>query len=452
MIKAQHQEQIVIIGAGLVGCLLALSLKKVGYNVTVYEKRKDPRKAEMQQGKSINLALSDRGILALKAINLDQIILSKAIPMSGRMVHQLNGEAKLQPYHHEGKTIFSISRATLNLELIAEVEKNNIDLFFDCDCDSIDFKNHTINFLSQQNRTAVKYDFLFGADGAYSQVRQQLQRKQGFNYSQEYLDYGYKEFYISPENNQKLSLNALHIWPRHDFMMIALPNPDHSFTCTLFLRLKGANSFESLDNSNSLVPFFEKYFPDIASTISNLESSYKEAPTGYMVTIKASPWNLVSNVCLIGDAAHAIVPFYGQGMNAGFESVRLLSEEIGKSDDLQTAINSFCRDRKHDTDAIADLAQFNFVEMRDKVDDSHFLLRKQIEKWLKSIIPDQYQTVYEQVTFSKEPYSVALEQCRLQEAMYAHLAALDCIKLDVASDESRAQITKALKDFNITLA
>ena len=436
-------SSVTILGAGLVGCLLALYLKKAGCKVTIYEKRSDPRKAEIIRGRSINLALSHRGIMALAKIGLDEKILAHSTSMKGRMVHTLLGDSNFQPYHHQGKAIYSISRAELNETLINEVESEGVSVYFNHSCKKVIFKNNELLLESDGKIFSQNYEYLFGTDGAYSALRQSMQVHQGFNFSQQYLDYGYKEFHIPLSINNKLELHALHIWPRHDFMLIALPNLDGSFTATLFMRLVGENSFDTVSNHERVTQFFKKYFSDLFDIIPNLEDDFINNSTGSMVTIQTDPWVWNNNTCLMGDAAHAIVPFYGQGMNAGFESVMLLCERLNETDDFITTIKDFASERLFDTNAIAALAQNNFIEMRDLVTDERFLFRKKIEGWLLQHFPDQFQTVYSMVTFSNMPYSQALAQAEKQKIMFEEMLNQDLIYNHWETDEAK-QLTQKI--------
>ena len=434
-------QSVTILGAGLVGSLLALNLHEAGFKkIEIFEKRPDPRQQLVAQGRSINLALSDRGILALKKIGLHQSILEKAVPMRGRMIHDTSGNVTLQPYHHQGKEIYSISRAVLNHELINKVEQLGITIGFGHECQQVDFKMQSLQFSHGSQNFSRSYEYVFGTDGAYSALRKAMQVHQGFDFSQKYLDYGYKELHIDADQAKEMELHALHIWPRRDFMMIALPNNDGSFTATLFLRLKGENSFDTLPDEKSVAIFFEKFFPDVVQKIDDLQICFLRSPVGHMVTIMTSPWAAQPNACLLGDAAHAIVPFYGQGMNAGFESVRLLSEALADTDDFQKCIADFANHRVLDTNAIAALAELNFIEMRDLVTDPKFILRKKIEAYLTTQLPAHFHTIYEQVTFSDQPYSHALIESERQQKMFQEMYHDQSISENWESEHAKERI------------
>lgn len=407
------EEEVVVIGAGLVGALLSVLLSDAGKKVRIIEKRGDLRKTVAGEGKSINLALSHRGLKALKKANLDKKVIDRAVPMYGRMIHEKGKEPHFQPYGLEGQCIYSISRLELNQLMVDEAEKRGTEISFNQ-------KVFWANTYDQQMSTAegkVKTDVIIGADGAFSVLRQSLQSRPLFDFSQEYLHHGYMELAITAEQASlsKLEMNALHIWPRKTFMFIALPNFDGSFTCTLFLPFKGEGSFEEL-NKQGGEQFFERHFPSVLSMMPDVGQQCKLHPESHLVTMKCSPWNREKNL-IIGDAAHAIVPFYGQGMNAGFEDCFLLMEQLEKDDfSWETSFEEFQRLRKPDTDAIAELALMNFVEMRDKVSDPEFQFVKKIEKRLLKEFPQHWKPLYSMVTFMDIPYAEALATGKRQTA------------------------------------
>jgi kynurenine 3-monooxygenase len=414
--RMKETRHIAIVGAGLVGSLLAIYLIRRGYKVTVFERRLDMRQHSIEGGRSINLALSNRGIRALHEVGLAEVLKQNAIPMHGRMVH--DKEITFQPYGKEGQYINSVSRAGLNMVLMNEAEKAGAEIFFEHRCLHVDFAKTE---LTLQHHEAVKhksFDVIIGADGAYSAVRLTLQLTDRFEYSQSYIEHGYKELRIpaSDSGDFQLEPNALHIWPRESFMLIALPNPDKSFTCTLFLPFEGPVSFEQLKIPEAVQIFFQQYFPDAVPLMPSLTEDFRDNPTGSLVTVKCYPWHR-NRTMLIGDAAHAIVPFFGQGMNAGFEDVRILNELLNKYDDnWKHVLPEFEQLRKPDADAIAQLALDNFVEMRDLVADAEFLLRKKIEAHLHEAYPDKWIPLYTMVTFRDDlRYSYALETGKKQK-------------------------------------
>ncbi|MEX2588856.1 MAG: NAD(P)/FAD-dependent oxidoreductase, partial [Chitinophagales bacterium] len=382
------RKKIAITGAGLVGSLWTLFLGQKGYAVDVFERRSDMRKKGADSGRSINLALSRRGLKALEKVGLLEEVKKMAIPMHGRLIHELDGSTHLQPYGREGEFINSISRGGLNKLLVENAEKlENVNFHFEQSCDGFDKDSLKL----QIDGNELDYDLVFGTDGAFSAIRSTMQRTDRFDYEQKYLAHGYKELSIKPnaEGNFKMEKNALHIWPRKKFMLIALPNQDGSFTCTLFLAFEGPVSFEQLKDEVSVNAFFEEYFPDAKALMPHLTEEFFENPTSSLVTVKCFPWTYGDKYCLLGDAAHAIVPFYGQGMNAGFEDCYLL-DEMWENDPEKwpEMINTFGQMRKPDGDAIADLALHNFIEMRDLVADEQFLLQKKIEKAIQEKYPN----------------------------------------------------------------
>ncbi len=425
------KKDAIIVGAGLVGSLLSIYLSRRGYKTKIFERRPDMRKAEIEPGRSINLALSDRGLLALDRVGLSEEIKKISIPMHGRFIHNLDGSTAFQPYGKEGQFINSVSRGELNKKLMDLAEKNGVEIHFSRKCISVDWEKKQVTFEKldhdstggpKSNQESFLSPLLFGADGAFSATRLQYQLQHDrFEYSQHYIDCGYKELRIPAGNDDGFLIekNALHIWPRKDYMLIALPNMDGSFTCTLFFPFEGELSFKNLGSEDEVNLFFENTFPDILEWIPDLTQQFFQNPVASLVTVKCFPWTMDDQFALIGDAAHAIVPFFGQGMNCGFEDCRILDELIEKcNDDWMEIFRQYQSLRKPDGDAIADLALDNFVEMRDKTADPKFLLQKKIEAALHEKYPDQWIPAYAQVTFSPDiRYSDALKRGRKQEAI-----------------------------------
>ncbi len=425
--------KVVVIGAGLAGSLLAIYLAKRGFEVEVYEARPDMRKVKIPAGRSINLALSDRGIVALREVGLDNYMLSEAIPMYGRMVHTSDGKTKFLAYSgRQGEYINSVSRAGLNCALMNEAEKYpNVKIFFNQRCSHFDCETGeaTIEDTQTGKTTKIKEDTLIAADGAGSAVRNSMLHGciPRFNFSQSWLEHGYKELHIppAPDGGFLMEKNALHIWARHSFMMIALPNPDGSFTCTLFLAHEGEeNSFEQLKDERSLLEFFNRHFADAVPLMPTLVEDFFNNPTGNLGTIRCFPWNVNGKALLLGDAAHAIVPFYGQGMNCAFEDCRILNQLIGEyGTDWEKIFKIFCKMRKPNTDAIADMAEENFYEMRDAVADPVFQRKRELETKLEQLFPD-YFSKYSMVTFREDlPYVVAKERGNAQDRLLMQLCA-----------------------------
>lgn len=416
------RKKIIITGAGLVGSLLGIYLAKRGHSVKIYERRPDMRKEKIVAGRSINLALSDRGINALKEVGIADEVLKIAIPMPGRLIHHLDGSTVLQPYGKQGQAINSVSRGELNKKLMDLAEQHGIELFFNEKCAAINWANNEVQFENGTTHeiTKASADVIFGADGAYASSRlQHMLSHDKFEYQQYYIDCGYKELSIPAGENGTFLLekNALHIWPRRDYMLIALPNLDGSFTCTLFFPFEGPLSFARLDTEEKVRQFFNENFPGLIPLIPDVVQQFFRNPTSSLVTVKCFPWIRGDKFALIGDAAHAIVPFFGQGMNCGFEDCVVLNRLLDEYDDnWETVLQEYQKLRKPDADAIADLAVNNFTEMRDKVADPKFLLQKKIEAKLHEKHPDKWIPAYSQVTFSPHiRYSEALQNSQRQE-------------------------------------
>lgn len=431
-------SKVIVVGAGLAGSLLSIYLARRGMNVDVFEARGDMRREEVAAGRSINLALSDRGIAALREIGMDEYMLAEAVPMSGRMIHAVSGETKLLPYSgRQGEYINSVSRAGLNIALINEAEKHaGINFIFNEQCTDFDPASGEISFAS--GRTA-RGDTVIATDGAGSAVRQSMERKlPEFESSSIFLEHGYKELHIPPGvgGDYLLEKNALHIWPRHQFMMIALPNADGSFTCTLFLARKSpvANAldsdpaqsaaFDQLTDELSLLDFFSREFPDAIPLMPTLVDDFFANPTGELGTLKCWPWNLDGKALLLGDSAHALVPFYGQGMNCAFEDVRVLDSLIKRHDaNWERIYEEYGQARKINTDAIADMAEENFYEMRDATANAVFQRKRELETKLEQTYPD-YFSKYSMVTFREDlPYSVAKEKGTEQDKLLMGICA-----------------------------
>ena len=422
----------VLIGSGLAGGLLAAYLGRRGYEVDLYERRSDPREGNLVGGRSINLALSTRGIHALEQIGIADEVLKHAIPMRGRMIHPAAaGSAPIfAPYDVDpNKHINSIGRAALNTTVIEAAQRYpNVHVKFNHRCTEVDIDSPTaqlLNTSTSQPITALG-DAVIGVDGAFSAVRQSMQLKiDNFQYDESYLAHGYKELTIPPGPNGawQMEKNALHIWPRKSFMMIALPNPDGSFTCTLFWEFEGPRSFATTKTDDDVRRFFEEEFPDAVPLMPNLLDDFKNNPTGSLVTIRCAPWFYKDKVALVGDAAHAVVPFYGQGMNAAFEDCVVLDECLaGFPDDRQRAFAEYFQRRKVNADALADLALENFIEMRDKTASRAFRAKKKLDHFLEAALPGVYLPLYTMVTFTRIPYAQAARRARLQDRIvYAGL-------------------------------
>lgn len=448
-LNRRMQKEITIIGAGLVGSLLSVYLAKRGYRVSIYERRPDMRRETIAAGRSINLALSDRGLLALEKVGLADEIKKIAIPMHGRYIHHIDGSAAFQPYGKEGQYINSVSRATLNMKLMDLAEQQGVTLFFNHKCAGIDWQKKSASFEQGGQVKTIAYERIFGADGAFSAARLQHQLQHDrFDYQQSYIDCGYKELTIPPTANGDfaMEINALHIWPRKDYMLIALPNLDQTFTCTLFFPFAGPLSFDKLDTAEKVKAFFESTFPDAVSLMPDYIEEFFRNPVSSLVTVKCFPWIRNDQFALIGDAAHAIVPFFGQGMNCGFEDCRILDElieENGKN--WEAILNKYQQLRKPDADAIADLAVNNFTEMRDRTADPKFLLQKKIEARLHEKYPDQWIPAYSQVTFSPQiRYSEALQRGNRQESIMQQVMQQENIEKHWNDDQLHEEIIRQM--------
>ena len=423
----QKAQRITLIGAGLNGPLLALGLIERGYQVEIYERRPDMRQVRMSAGRSINLALSTRGIHALIQANLWKQMQSIIIPMKGRMMHSVNSELTFQPYGiDESEVINSISRAELNIALMNAAEARGVKIFFRHRCVGIDLRTGNLQLQDENNgvQHAVETEIVIGCDGSASAIRNEMLKMPRFNFSQQYLDYGYKELTIpaSSSGSHLLEIHALHIWPRGNYMLIALPNIDGTFACILFLPFEGPDSFEQLTTHAAVQQFFAANFRDAFAIMPNMTDNFFANPTGTMVTVKCLPWHVGGGTLLLGDAAHAIVPFFGQGINCGFEDCTVLLELLDRyGPEWARVFSEFEQARKTNTDAIADLAVENFVEMRDRVADPRFLLRKKIELALEAKYPEYFVPKYAMVTFHRVPYSMALRRGQVQDAMLSEL-------------------------------
>ena len=425
----------ILIGSGLAGGLLAAYLGRRGYDVDLYERRADPREGNIIGGRSINLALSTRGIHALEQLGIADEVLQHAIPMRGRMIHDKSGNLHFAPYDVDpNKHINSIGRAALNTTVIEAAQRYpNVRVMFNHRCTDVDLDSATAELVDSYVEAGVSpadpvrqvievsADAVIGVDGAFSAVRQSMQEKlQTFDYDESYLAHGYKELTIppGPDGSWQMEKEALHIWPRKSFMMIALPNPDGSFTCTLFWEFEGPRSFASTKTDDDVDRFFDEEFPDAVPLMPALLEDFKNNPTGSLVTIRCAPWFYKDKVALVGDAAHAVVPFYGQGMNAAFEDCVVLDECLAEfPDNRERAFDEYFARRKENADALADLAIDNFIEMRDKTASKTFRAKKKLDHALEAALPGIYLPLYTMVTFTRIPYAEAAQRARRQDSI-----------------------------------
>lgn len=421
---AKDTKPVVLVGAGLAGSLLAVFLAKRGKAVQMYERRPDMRRESMGAGRSINLALSERGIRALKAVGLLDPIMEIAIPMKGRMMHDKKGNMTYQAYgKNDHEVIYSVSRGVLNQRLMDLAEASTQSkIHFNTRCTGMDLQTGTVFFKDERTGalSQAQGQTVIGTDGSASALRMEMMKHGRFNFSQEYLEHGYKELTIPPDENGNFRMepNALHIWPRGSFMMIALPNPDKSFTCTLFFPFEGENGFNQLDHPDKVLHFFEQAFPDAVPMMPTLLKDFMENPTSSLATIRCAPWHVDDKLALLGDASHAVVPFFGQGMNCSFEDCVIMDACIETyGDDWSKILPAYSTARKTQADAIADMALENFIEMRDKVADPAFLLRKKVEHALERKYPNQFISRYAMVSFTNIPYRTAFQKGVEQDKM-----------------------------------
>ena len=422
-------KRVIIVGAGLAGCLLAVYLARAGWNVDLRERRGDPRDRGQVAGRSINLAISARGLKALRRAGLEDVILQHAIRMPGRMIHSRAGALAFQNYSSDPThAIQSVSRSALNLALLnAAAAESRVTMTFHQRCSHLDAALGSVSFIDDNTsqQSSVTADLIVGADGAYSALRGIMQKNEGFDYDQSWLSHGYKEMCIPAVTSGKhapfaMEPKALHIWPRGASMMIALPNPDGSFTCTLFWPNKSTdnnpNGFDSIRDSVIAREHFQREYPDALAMMPTFDHDFATNPVGAMLTIRCRPWSMRGRAVLLGDAAHAIVPFFGQGANASFEDCESLTDALAAhSDDIPRALAAYEQDRKRNADAIAEMALTNFVEMRDKTASRAFRMRKKFEHFLHGVVPQFYTPRYDMVSFSTIPYADALSRSRKQD-------------------------------------
>ena len=443
-------NRITIIGGGLVGSVLAMFLARKGHRVEVYERQPDLREVETRGGRSINLTLCDRGFKALDDIGVGPVVREISVPARGRLIHDTAGKLTYQPYGNNREAIYSIARGELNRALLDYAERNfDVAFHFNQKCLSVDLEFATTEFQHARTGRTTRQtaDRIFGSDGAHSVVRLQMQKKNRFDFCQQYWQQGYKELHV-PASNEGWTAekNALHIWPRGGYMLIGFPNTDGSFTCSLHIPFEGPLSFEAIRTQSDLFGLFESTFPDCVDLMPNLAEDFFTNQPNSMVTIKCSPWTYRDKVALIGDAAHAIYPSYGQGANAGFEDCLTLDACLDEhGEDWGRVLNEFERRRKPNTDAIADLCVEHFVELRDLVGDSRFLLRKEIERSINLRYPEEYKDLYSMITFTCMPYTEALRIDREQRAILDRIMSAEAVEEKVAGGKIFDLIDEAMR-------
>jgi kynurenine 3-monooxygenase len=445
------EQRVTLAGAGLVGSLLALFLARRGLTVEVLERRPDLRKERISAGRSINLAISVRGLHALSQVGLEREALANAIAMPGRMIHARDGSLAFQAYgKDDSECIHSISRGWLNQLLMTAAESTGrVRIAFRRRVQSVDLQRGQLLAERDDGTTEqVASPVLFGTDGAGSVVRRAVVEARGGTSEEMPLAHGYKELTLpSREGRWQLERHALHIWPRGDFMLIALPNADGSFTCTLFLAFEGAPSFATLAGVGAARGFFREQFPDVEQLLPDLEAQFADNPTGSMVTVKCSAWHCAGAALLLGDAAHAIVPFFGQGMNCGFEDCEVLDRLLAEGRPNPELFAEFERLRKSNADAIADMAVENFLEMRSSTANPRFLLEKAIERRLLAELPGEFVSRYALVTFSRAPYRVAYEAGTIASGIVSELAEGVRSPAELDLERARALVRARLTPF-----
>jgi kynurenine 3-monooxygenase len=434
-------KNITIVGGGLVGSLLAVFLAKRGHRINVFERRPDPRKTNVYAGRSINLVVSHRGWTALKAAGVHEAVERIVVPVHARMTHDRDGRLTRLPYSIDEQPIHSVSRGELNKVMLTEAERfTNVKLHFDHRCAGVHLDTGTCTFVNEATgeASAVPADVVFGSDGAPSAVRQEMMKLR-FNFSQSFIEHDYKEiaFPPRPDGTPRMDPHCLHIWPRRWFMMMGLANLDGGFTGTLFMPHEGEHSFDRIKDERDLLRFFEEHFRDAIPMLPDLAQQYFRNPQSNLAIIRCGPWNYKDKVALIGDAAHAIVPFYGEGMNAGYEDCKVLNDLLNQhgDDDWGTVLDAYHKARKPNGDAIADLSLRNFVEMRDLVADPRFILRKKIEGRLQARHPDKWLPLYSQVKFSDIPYKQAWDEGLRHDRIMEQVLAMPGIEEKWESEE-----------------
>ena len=445
-------KKITIIGAGLAGSLLSLYLARRGYDVDVYEARGDVRKTREEGGRSINLALSCRGLTGLATMGLQQDVDKIIVPMRARAIHELQGEVSYQPFgRHENEHINAVLRSDLNALLLDQADLfPKIHIFFDMKLDEFDVHNQLLHFKHKDgSRHKVHYHHVLGADGATSTLRETLKKEQLIDYTREFLSHGYKELHIGADHGADMAREHLHLWPRDSFMLLGNPNRDDSITGSLFLPHKDQYGFEALNDRESLTAFFKQFFPDVHQAMPDLVDEFFSNPTGNMSTIKCSPWYYRDQCLLIGDAAHGVIPFFGQGMNSAFEDCRILDELLDQyHDNWEQVMPAFYTSRKNNTDAVAAMSMDNFHEIHHNIRDKKFNLKKQVEHQLMTIYPERYISKHVMVMFTNTPYAQAKAHGEVQATFLDEI----CASAESLDDMDWKKVDKAMVEYDKKLA
>jgi kynurenine 3-monooxygenase len=429
MSLASETQHVAVIGGGLAGSLFALELAQRGHRVDVYERRSDPRLRRGEEGRSINLGLSKRGITALGEIGLLDEVLAVAVSMEGRVIHGPDGSQRFQPYgKNRQEVLHSIDRNELNDMLLDRAEAHPaVTLHFEHRCVAVDASKREITLERADGATIrINPDWIVGADGAFSRVREEMQRGQRANFSKEFLEWGYKELNLpaNPDGTSQLRLHALHVWPRGHCLIVSHANRNGSHTLTLFLPFEGPDSFETVRTPAQVEALFAKYFPDLVPLLPHLIEQWQTHPTGSLVTTKTAPWHLGDWIVLVGDACHAVYPFYGQGMNSAFEDCVALARELDRHPDRRTAFRAYENARRPHTDTLAELSKENFIELRQRVNSPWFVLRKRMDIWLNRLAPATWLPLYTMIAHTTIPYGDALARARLQDRVLLSAAAV----------------------------
>lgn len=462
----KSSETMIVVGGGLVGSLLAIDLRKKGYEVSLFERRADLRKNNAEAGRSINLVVTSRGLNALAQVGLVEKALNITVPVVGRLMHSKVGDLHFQPYgRDESECNYSVSRRELNELLLNEAEKAGVHTFFNHCLESVDFENNTLGFVDAEGETqeTIQFSRLFGTDGVGSAVRKEMIRqiRKDGGASEEWMEplgSGYKELFLplGKKGESQIRKNVLHIWPRRHHMLMALPNLDGSFTMTLYLPEEGPDSFGQMTDPERVRSFFVKEYGDVAPLMTGLENQFFDNPTGGLATLRTYPWHYKDQAILLGDAAHAVVPFFGQGMNCGFEDVYELGQLQSQwAGDWQKIFDHYTEMRKPNGDAIADMAIENFSEMRDRVGDSQFLLMKKVEKILEETFPTTYRSRYGLVMYTLAPYrlcqEIGLIQTEILSQLCQGLHEADQVDLSLAAQLIQAELVPFYKKYDLSL-